>query len=65
MGDIHIKLEDTWFERWKKCSRFRGQRSAIVQRLIKKLIVLLEEQKEIPLDISVSVKSNGPPKGEG
>ncbi len=62
MGDIHVKLEDTWFERWKKCSRFRGQRSAIVQRLVKKLIVLLENQEEIPLDIVVSLRANGTKK---
>jgi nickel-dependent lactate racemase len=62
MGDIHVKLENSWFERWKKCSRFRGQRSAIVQRLLKKLIVLLESQEEIPLDIVVSLKSNGTKK---
>ena len=59
MADIHIKIEDSWFDRWTRCSKFRGQRSSIVQRFIKKLIVVLEEQKEIPFEIKVSL-SNGP-----
>jgi len=58
LADIHIKIEDSWFERWTKCSKFRGQRSSIVQRFIKKLIVVLEEQKEIPFEIKVAL-SNG------
>lgn len=60
MADIHIKIEDSWFERWTKCSKFRGQRSAIVQRFIRKLIVVLEEQKEIPFEIKVQLENGHP-----
>ena len=58
MADIHIKIEDSWFQRWLKCSKFRGQRSYLVQQFIKKLIVVLEGQKETQFEIKVSL-SNG------
>ena len=55
MGDIHIKIEDSWFERWLRCSKFRGQRSYLVQQYIKKLIVVLESQKEMPFEIKINL----------
>ena len=65
MPDIHVKIDNAWFERWKKCSKFRGQRSGLLQSLIKKLIVVLEQQKEVPLDITVTVRPNGPKETNG
>jgi hypothetical protein len=56
VGDIHVKLDDSWFERWKNCSKFRGQRATLLQSLIKRLIVVLEGQEELPLKIDISLK---------
>lgn len=46
-GDIHVKLDDSWFERWQKCGTFFGQRSAVLRLVVKKVIVELENQRPL------------------
>lgn len=56
MGDVHVRLDKSWFDRWQKCGTFRGQRATLLQSLLKRLIVVLEGQEELPLKIDITVK---------
>lgn len=56
MGSIHVRMEESWFDRWQKCGKYRGQRAILLQSLIKRLIVVLEGQEELPLKIDITVR---------
>lgn len=45
--DIHIKMDDSWYERWQKCGKYFGQRSAVLRSLVKKAVVQMEKQPDI------------------
>jgi hypothetical protein len=55
-GDIHIKLDDSWYERWRNCSVYFGQRSSMLRQLVKKLIVQLESQPVNEIEVEQDKK---------